>query len=58
MIEVVTRVEKGEDVVDTYDGPQVSFITEPSGVLVVFASPGKVWAAYAVGEWKKVRDAH
>lgn len=57
MIEIVTRVdEAGAAVVDTYDGRLVTFITEPSGVLVVFSAPGQVWAAYAPGEWKKVRD--
>lgn len=55
MIEVVTAIADGEEVSDTYDGLQVSFMTEPSGALVVM-NGRRVWAAYAPGEWKKVRD--
>lgn len=61
MIEVVVGVESGvdgpEDVFDAFDGPQASWVTEPSGVLVVMESPGKLWVAYAPGQWMKVRSA-
>lgn len=61
VIEIVTGTELNEsgdtdEVSDTFDGPQVSFITEPSGALVVFEAPNRPWAAYAPGEWKKVRN--
>lgn len=59
-IEVVTGVEldlddSPEEVLDTFEGPQVSWITEPSGALVILKSPGQLWAAYAGGAWLKVR---
>ncbi|MCH5645161.1 hypothetical protein [Gordonia sp. ABSL49_1] len=56
MIEIVTGVNDDGAVLDTFDGPQVSFMTEPSGALVVFRSPGRVWSAYAPGHWRKVRE--
>lgn len=61
MIEIVTGVElndrgEPEEVSDTFDGPQVSFMTEPSGALVVFRAPQRVWAAYAPGHWHKIRE--
>lgn len=57
MIEIVTHLDaNGIEVADTYDGPQTSFMTEPSGALVVFLSPGRAWAAYAPGHWQKVRE--
>lgn len=61
-IEVVTGVEPNEetgeleDVVDQYFGDEVSWITEPSGVLVVM-SGAKPWVAYAAGVWRRVRPA-
>lgn len=57
MIEVVTGVEGGEELVDSFEGPQVSWVTEPSGVLVIMQSKTSVWAAYAPGSWLKVRSA-
>lgn len=60
MIEVVVGMEKCEDtaseeVFDTFDGPEATWMTEPSGVLVIMERPGKLWAAYAPGQWLKVR---
>lgn len=40
--------------VDSFDGPTVSYLTEPSGALVVFEGPQKEWAAYAAGVWTRV----
>lgn len=62
MIEIVTAVvpnEIGEpqEIVDTFDGPRASWMTEPSGVLVVMQSPSELWASYAPGAWLKVRSA-
>ncbi|AUH68519.1 MULTISPECIES: hypothetical protein [Gordonia] len=62
MIEIVTGAEvneatgKLEEVYDTFDGPEVTWVTEPSGVLVVMERPGKLWVAYAPGSWQKVRS--
>lgn len=42
--------------VDEFAGEHVSFATEPSGVLVVFDRPNSLWAAYAPGSWRVVRD--
>lgn len=62
MIEVVTRQvdnpETGEtdQEVDSWEAPQVTFIVEPSGALVVLKTPTEVWAAYAPASWLKVRD--
>jgi hypothetical protein len=42
--------------IDEFKGNHVSFMTEPSGVLVVFRRPADVWQAYAPGHWKVVRD--
>ena len=60
-IEVVTGTAvdidgNPEDIYDTFVGPQVSFMTEPSGALVIFQTPGQAWAAYAPGHWIKIRD--
>lgn len=56
MIEVVTNVDdSGEEDVDQFDGPEVVFMTEPSGALIVMQTPKIVWAAYAPGQWQKVR---
>ncbi|MGO3325317.1 hypothetical protein [Gordonia sp. (in: high G+C Gram-positive bacteria)] len=62
MIEVIVGTETNEtgeveDVFDSFDGPQVTWITEPSGVLVIMQSPGKLWVAYAPGQWQKVRSS-
>lgn len=62
MIEVVVGTEvnehgETEDVFDTFDGPEVTWMTEPSGVLVIMQSPGKLWAAYAPDQWQKVRSS-
>lgn len=60
MIEIVTAVVPNTDgepqeLVDTFDGPRASWITEPSGVLVIMQSPSEQWASYAPGCWQKVR---
>ena len=39
---------------DTYEGPACSFMTEPSGALVIFERPNLLWAAYAPSVWKQV----
>lgn len=39
---------------DTFDGDTVSFVTEPSGALVIFQRPGEVWAAFGAGAWWQV----
>lgn len=62
MIEIVVGTEVNEtgdveDVFDSFDGPQVTWMTEPSGVLVIMQSPGRLWAAYAPGQWLKVRSS-
>lgn len=62
MIEIVTGTEldaegQPQELVDTFDGPTVSFLTENSGTLVIFESPQKPWAAYARGAWQKVRQS-
>lgn len=61
MIEIVTAVvqKDGEpqELVDTFDGPRASWMTETSGVLVVMQSPSEQWASYAPGAWLKVRSA-
>lgn len=57
MIEVLTHIDSsGDECVDQWDAPRITFMTEPSGVLVVFKSPNVVWAAYAPGRWMKVRE--
>ena len=56
MIEIVTDVVDGEEAVDQFEGPQVTFVTEPSGALVVMLTPTTLWAAYAPGHWQKVRS--
>ncbi|WP_336790459.1 hypothetical protein [Gordonia malaquae] len=56
MIEIVTGVDdSGEEDVDQFDGPEVTFMTEPSGALVIMKTPKTVWAAYAPGHWQRVR---
>ncbi len=52
----MTRIEVtlGEGDVDTYDGQAVTFMTEPSGALVIFERPNVPWAAYAPPSWKQV----
>lgn len=51
---VVGREESGEELVEAFEGMQVQFLTEPSGVLLVLETPGKVWKAYAPGSWETV----
>lgn len=56
-LHVVTGVDdKGEENYDEFTGPQVTFLTEPSGALVIFQKPNHTWAAYAPGQWRVVRD--
>lgn len=54
---VVGFDDDGDEDVHEYQSPQASFVTETSGCLVVFFRPNDQWAAYAPGEWKRVRDA-
>ena len=56
VLHVVTSVEAGEENYDVFEGPSVSFLTEPSGALVIFQRPNHMWAAYAPGKWEVVRD--
>ncbi|MGC5249465.1 hypothetical protein ACPXB3_21375 [Gordonia sp. DT219] len=51
--------ETGEldELVDEWESDQVTFLTEPSGSLVIFRSPNDQWAAYAPGHWMKIREA-
>ncbi|MFT4125082.1 MAG: hypothetical protein QM662_02475 [Gordonia sp. (in: high G+C Gram-positive bacteria)] len=42
--------------VEEWAAPEVSFLTEPSGALVIFRRPNDQWAAYAPGCWMKVRE--
>lgn len=56
ILHVVTeRSATGDESVDEYAGPEVQFMTEPSGVLLIMERPGKLWAAYAPGSWWGVR---
>ena len=47
-------VTRDDGDVDTYDGPAVSFMTEPSGALVIFERPNVLWAAYSATSWEQV----
>lgn len=51
--------ETGEmdEAVEEWEAEQASFLTEPSGALVIFRKPNDSWAAYAPGAWLKIREA-
>lgn len=51
---VVGQNDKDEDVIEEFVGPQLEFLTEPSGVLLVLESPDRVRKAYAPGAWETV----
>lgn len=55
-IHVVTEVDGSDEQVDEWEADQATWITEPSGALVVFKRPNDQWAAYAPGQWLKVRE--
>ena len=46
-----------DEAVEEWEAEQVSFLTEPSGALVIFRRPNDQWAAYAPGCWLKIREA-
>lgn len=52
---VVGTSDEGKEIVDTFDHPELSFITEPSGVLSIMRGEF-VWAAFAPGAWMVVRE--
>ena len=59
MIEVLTGTDRaGDEIFDTYEGPELSWEVLPSGVLSISMGPGRRVAAYSHDGWKKVRDAH
>lgn len=53
---LVGSADEPMEFADEFPGEHVTFDFEPFGGLVVYRKPGQVWAAYAPGEWKKVRD--
>lgn len=57
-VHVVTTVncDGSAGSIDEFKSDHVSFVTEPSGVLVIFRRPDDIWQAYAPGHWKVVRD--
>lgn len=52
MTQILVTRDDGD--VDTYDGPSVTFMTEPSGALVIFERANVLWAAYSPTAWKQV----
>ena len=42
---------------DTFEGETVTFMTEPSGALLVFLSKGSASAAYGGGVWTQVYES-
>jgi len=62
-LHVVTEIRRNpetdalDESVEEWESDQVSFLTEPSGALVIFRSRSEVWAAYAPGSWLKVRES-
>lgn len=54
-LHVITDIKGDDEVIDEFDGTSVSFMTEPSGVLMVFEKSSLPWAAYAPGSWRGVR---
>lgn len=55
-LHVVTDVDGVDEKVEEWESPTATWITEPSGALVVFRRPNDQWAAYAPGQWLKVRE--
>lgn len=47
---IVTDHEGGEQPVE-FEGPEVQFMPEPSGVLMVLEKPNRPWAVFAPGQW-------